>query len=727
MSPATSSASVQPLAARLLLGADRRVRAFDRPFLRDLAAVAAQEQVEGAPTLSETPAAADRAYAASDGLAYFVPTAVIARRSRATDTPWVFIDRREAGHVLLVQLEIRRHGAVSADAHPLPATNWQVTLSGSGQSIGLTALELPADEGGTDDALVTRLACEAAADPNLLTSILQGDPNAALLVTADVHWRVQVPGEPAAPSAPAGPKRVTLGKRRLATLADSIAQPVSQVSAVHGLRLSAMRDVLAGGISEVAPVIQALAGSTEPRSSRLTLARLPAHFPTAVAANRPIYSRVGGAFGSSPAAAWVHTTHGDFVESPVPDQFYVLPDQYRLAFDVDQGTPEMSVLLIPASAPADPGGQPTTFSRSYGLRVRFSVVPWLDGARIAALRDAIREQTGIPYPDLVLGGIASASFGLSDVFSNLGATLVGTTAGQDPVVDSRGFELVLDCTSEFYNLLARLVVADGLTGDVVLSLSGQDGEAAAQLTVPVILRLDRPDTNFLTTRLEPIDDDNTTPLELTIVNPAPVGVRVGTVRPTLLVTDPELASPLKATAGTATPAAIALPPATTGPTETRLAVSGGEDAGVLWTGVALSLEQISLDLDAQQVLARAQELGSATGLSAAVRLQCYALQHPEVLPPELSGLVGLQIELRRSAGADPITAYLTREAPAIEVQVAFTLSEVLAGASPEQPRFDWRRRNMTAVATGEWSEWETIMGRELFVTPALPTAPGAPT
>jgi hypothetical protein len=34
---------------------------------------------------------------------------------------------------------------------------------------------------------------------------------------------------------------------------------------------------------------------------------------------------------------------------------------------------------------------------------------------------------------------------------------------------------------------------------------------------------------------------------------------------------------------------------------------------------------------------------------------------------------------------------------------------------------------MTAVATGEWSEWETIMGRELFVTPALPTAPGAPT
>jgi hypothetical protein len=51
------------------------------------------------------------------------------------------------------------------------------------------------------------------------------------------------------------------------------------------------------------------------------------------------------------------------------------------------------------------------------------------------------------------------------------------------------------------------------------------------------------------------------------------------------------------------------------------------------------------------------------------------------------------------------------------VPLAFTIVDVMAGATPDSPRFDWRRRNMTSGGNGPFSTWESVLGKELFATP----------
>ena len=60
----------------------------------------------------------------------------------------------------------------------------------------------------------------------------------------------------------------------------------------------------------------------------------------------------------------------------------------------------------------------------------------------------------------------SATCALSKAYQNLGSTLVGDGEAQLSV-DPVGFDLVLDCTSEFYTLLSKLLLTEGVTGDVV--------------------------------------------------------------------------------------------------------------------------------------------------------------------------------------------------------------------------------------------------------------------
>lgn len=97
-------------------------------------------------------------------------------------------------------------------------------------------------------------------------------------------------------------------------------------------------------------------------------------------------------------------------------------------------------------------------------------------------------------------------------------------------------------------------------------------------------------------------------------------------------------------------------------------------------------------------------------------MRCYQLEHAERLAGELVGLVQ-EVQLRRRGG-EPITVFLSAEEPAKSVQVAFTVAELLGGATPGAPSYEFRRRNQTADGTGVFSAWEAIAGTELFVTPA---------
>jgi hypothetical protein len=63
--------------------------------------------------------------------------------------------------------------------------------------------------------------------------------------------------------------------------------------------------------------------------------------------------------------------------------------------------------------------------------------------------------------------------------------------------------------------------------------------------------------------------------------------------------------------------------------------------------------------------------------------------------------------------------------PGKTVGLSLLIGDLVGGADPRQPKFDWRRRNLATSGTGEFSAWQTTIGRELFVTP-VDLAGGAP-
>ncbi|GAA5204767.1 hypothetical protein [Microbacterium jejuense] len=723
-----------------------RARAFDvgRLNLALLHDLTLTSQLTDAPHVTAAPAQVERPVAGADGTVYFVPQARLAERSRATRAPHVFLAKSDGGVTLQVWFDLVRFPSLPSEAQPLPADGFMVSLlSAGGGRIDFTRCDsLPPAEGA--DQTIGRLYCETAVDPNTAVTMLQSE-GTVFRVEADVHYAT---GQTAAPTPVfdptdikiAGPLRVSFGGMR------GVGRPQRMASLVRSRALSDVRFDTAV-LADIGAVVADPGPATTwtQQTSRMSLGAadrggVAACFPPSVMQNRAIYAQVTSGFGSEPWSEWVESPNGRFMDSPVPDQFYVLPDEYRLAFDAETKTPSMMVLLVPPPR-AEGAVEPTTFGGSYTLRTRFSVVPWIDPARRERLRAEIAQHAGIPYPQLLIGGARSASCRLSTVLHELGSSLVGS-ADTGVAVDPLGFDLVLDCTSEFYSTLSHLLVTDGVDAEVTVTLVS-DSEQPLTAGVPVSLRLDRPASDVLSAELLPaaVSAPEVAPAvpeaapdgvaaeappvampvgppTLRVSNPLPYAVTVSQAAVTLLVVDETLPSPIGAVDAAAAPAAFTLPAAGEQPATIDLVLTpAAADQPPLYGAVGVAFLGVDIDIDPQQVLSKAYDTGSSGAVSSEVEVRCYQLEHPDVLPPDLSGVFGLEVQLRRSETAESITAFLTRDQPSMRVQVGFTLGDIMAGARPEQPTFQWRRRNMTGAGSGQWSPWESITGRQLFLSP----------
>lgn len=700
--------------------------------------------VENAPRVTSAPDRIERALAGADGKTYFVPQARIAVRSLAT--PDVFLAKDNGVVTLQVWFDLVRFPSLPTDSVALPVDNFSVSLvAASGDPIVFERCDdLP--RGDRPEEVLSRLYCETPVDANAVVPMLQS-LGTRFRVEGDVHFTTQ-DAAPAAPSPggvrvrPTGRLRVFETPGRTFRLAD-----VTTLSAVSNLSAAVspiIRDhrVIAtptvGGPAPAAPEPQWSSHTTRLSLGAADNSGVAACFPPDVMDNRAIYAQVTTGFGSEPWSEWVDSPNGQFMASPLPGQFYVVPDEYRLAFDAETKQPAMMVLLVPPKR-AEGDASPTTFGADYKLRTRFSVVPWIDPARRERLRAEIVKNTTIAYPDLLVGGIREATCELSAVLHELGSSLVGTDGGASQV-DGVGFDLVLDCTSEFYNTLTHLLVTDGVDAAVTATLISDD-EHPRVVTVPVTLRLDRPATDVLSATLVPAAappaveapdggaPDGAAPDEgepapagppiLRVSNPLPYAVTVSEIVASLLVADERVPRPIAAVPATAEPSSFQLPAATDAPAVLDIVLTPApSDQPALFGSVGVSFLGIEIDIDPQQVLAKAYDTGTTGSVSSAVEVRSYQLEHPESRPAALADVFGLEVEIRRSADAAPVTVFLTTDQPKLEVQVSFSLSEIVAGARPEQPTFEWRRRNMSGSGNGEWSEWSSITGRQLFVSPA---------
>lgn len=427
-------------------------------------------------------------------------------------------------------------------------------------------------------------------------------------------------------------------------------------------------------------------------------------FPPANRDNRPIYVQTSGAsIDVDFDADWVQTPHGDIKESGISSQFYVLPDEYGLGFNKAQSQPAITVLLIP---PTDNAG--------YMVRVRFGIVPSLDAKRMESMREWARgAPLAIPYAQLLLGGYERATFQPSQLFADLGLTFLGDE--QNRPIDTRGFELILDCTMESYTLLTHMFTRNAKEvwiGDVVLWIRPDGAQPTeAQRTVPVWLRLDRPATHPL--EVQPSPDEARTPGSPTLVVRNPSTIRASAkVHPTLLVLDPMTSDPVQAMPARPQPVQI------DAAAEQRIELVPQDEthAAGQWGNVAVSLADVRLELDSDAVLSHANELASTAHIKTTVEVSSYFLAHKDEFPNTFGDVYGINVQLQRGT-AEPVTVSLTEEKPKATADIAFSLVDILQGLRPEQPTFQHRRQNLVSTGAGPWSNWETFTGRELLVAP----------
>lgn len=361
-------------------------------------------------------------------------------------------------------------------------------------------------------------------------------------------------------------------------------------------------------------------------------------------------------------------------------------------------------MLVPTDAQGD-DDEP-----DYKVRVRLSFVPEQNAQRHDQLRAWIRSQPlDAPYAELLIGGYEQAIFKPSDQFAGLGLTFRGTDTAER-TIDPHGFELLLDCSIEVYTLLTGMLTADRREvrlGEVVLRIRPDGASTVVEpRSIDVWLRLDRPAGHPLA--IEPAQTGATT---ITVRNPSAVEVRAE-AHPTMLVVDTMTGEVVRTIAVQPLPLVVA--PNGTAPV--ALTPASPTEQATSWNKVALSLWNLRLDLNSQLVLSQTHQLASRSNMRSKVRLSSYLLEHPDDLRRNFPDVYGIQVQLRRGTNP-PITASLTIAQPSTTVDVDFSLIDLLQGMRPELPTFEYHRRNMLNSRVGDWSEWETITGRELQIVP----------
>lgn len=764
---------------------------------------AVDAQTNNGPVFTQAPLLPTQVYAASDGTDYFVPQAHVGKRNNNADIPNVFIAKSLDKYTLQVGFDLVRNSAIPATAQVLLPDNFSVTLqTTSTGSIPFDNVSVvPAPSG--DATVVQCLFAQVDVDVNKIVGILQQDTNAWFDVRADVKYLLEAPpAEPPAKPAPEpGPMHPILGFRPadremfMRPVEESAAPPAPAPAAqpVHFMRSSVFN---LSAVSELNLLHSGGSGSQPPPNLQTTNCSLSdgqktdlgAYYPESVPQNRSIYAAVETAFAADPDVVWVPAANLGYIKpSPMPNQYYVLPDTFGLAFDTNQNLPAMSVFLIqneaPASvtssttAPAGTGQEDPT--AQFHVRVQFGIAPSLDPVRLDNLRSYLRLNQGMAYADLVVGGYDQAVFQpthLFDQITGLTPTLIGSTSadGSEQVDASQGFSVILDCSMEFYTLLAKLLTEpDGMQDSVTFTIKTNDTPAFTT-SVTVQLKLDSPAGFPLTAVLsDPIaapaavpvppaapasgtppatPSDSATPpsaappasggtapasgggtgdppapvpgAQIVVSNPTALEVTVGQVIADLLLNDSTIPYPTGAQSATPAPSSLDLTGLGTAavlltPSPAPADAGGGASPvpSLPWNSVAVNFGAVAIKMDPATVLDRIHQLATGASINASVHVWSYLMEHPDAIPQSLAGLIGLHVQVQRSPTSTPVDITLTADTPQQSVQIAFSFSDLLAGASTTQPTLQWRCCNLYAASTGAWGSWQSNTGSDLYVTP----------
>ena len=169
-----------------------------------------------------------------------------------------------------------------------------------------------------------------------------------------------------------------------------------------------------------------------------------------------------------------------------PDEFYFLPQQFRIKAKEHNGEPKISISMLAGGSPDKP--------ELYRINIGITIVPYFNPKAKTDLYETLNKVSKgqIKYCKLWVGGYKSAQFKVNPAFAGLTAAFKGavqdTISSIDPV---SGFTLNIDCSLESFDYFKQQI-SDGLDiGEIEFELiSAEEGrEITKTASIPVELNI----------------------------------------------------------------------------------------------------------------------------------------------------------------------------------------------------------------------------------------------
>ena len=668
-------------------------------------------QVSNAPIFTKAPNKAGMVAKSTSGQLFFVPTIQLGRKGKDHRWPDIFINKKNGKTFLQGTFEILRPPPLAKETLSLPTTEIKVTLNSKNLRKGTLPVNfievLPAEE-EKDSQIVSRLMINSEVDLDEILGVFQEDPKATFSIYAQINYRLQTRTKATSKKAPVPPKNLrVMHKAR---------SPVAPKGTVLQARMRVRDDYAANYVvmnrknlyqyAYAKPTVNKPTSQTNVQvkaiKTNISLGTISAYFPLLNKENHPIYAEVNSAYQVIADMKWINSPHGYFRQSPLPDQFFILPDGYGLAFDNERQLPKMDTIFIKKD-----GEEPDVF------RIRFVISPWFDLDRLGRLRDFLGGEghSQSSFPDLVLGGYESIKFSITSLLKDLGINSVDGSIDSGKSVVPMGFECVIDTSDGGHRLVATSIVNTALEGKVEFILH-QDESSRQLQEVPVKLQLAKPATHPVLVEVVP-PEEGQAPDSARITNPSTFAITVDSLNGSLLVQDENMSYPLEVIKAACDPPNLQL-----GAQESKLVKLSPKEGlqEKIWGAMALDLVGVQLTIDPREALDRVYQFSPTSELQSKIRVWSYLLSHPERLPESRADLYGIEVEVRQKE-KQPIAITITLDEPEKEVDIAFSWSDILEGSSLNDPTYEVRQRNLLGMGPETWSEWRTNRGREIGVAP----------
>lgn len=432
--------------------------------------------------------------------------------------------------------------------------------------------------------------------------------------------------------------------------------------------------------------------------------RVPFFFDRTLDQNAAIFRAISGA--ASLPADWQDSEWGTLRPAEFVNTVYLLPHEFRLAYDAARGLPNM----LPVQYAAPDG--------SRRLRVLLRAEPWYDPARVGGLQAALSRQTAgaFVHPQVIAGGVQGAAVTLNTIFPEEITVGGGAAITIDVAVP---FDVTLDLTEEYYALLTAVLTGPiGLTGSVEVTLApATDAAPAPVRRVPLALSFQRLGALPLT---HAVGSATVNPDHVRLTNRAGQAVTVGGAEAALLLLDANALMPAAMLAARPVePLPLTLVP---GGSTTLTFAPVAAPEGAVWNAVVPVLSSVTAAVDPDAALRAIHAL--APPGSFGWRLRILSPQLTQAATPAADQMVAVEIRMTPPDGAAPVQATLMAAEPERVLTFPRSLDDLTGGGTGDGfLRLSVIARGVWPAGFGPWSDPVDHVGDTLFVF--VPDRPGA--